>query len=417
VLPGTIDVVADAKLGALQNNGGFTPTMAPQAGSTAIDTGSNPAVAPGAGGADQRAGGYVRIFGEVVDVGAVEVQPTPAVRGLAVGGTVDGTGLPTSTQTGQLQPGTPLVFFPGTNVDVRIATVDVTGDGVADFVGGTGPGSVTRVVVLDGQTGKVVADISPFEAAFTGGLFVAGGDVDGDGTADVVVAPDQGGGPIVAVYSGAKLTAGMNGDAAQIVRFFGIEDPAFRGGARPAMGDLTGDGAADLVVSAGFQGGPRVAIFGGPSIAAAAPTHLVGDFFAFESTLRNGAFVAVGDVNRDGIGEIAFGGGPGGGPRVRLFDGAKLLVAPAFHNLDDVGGGAQLANFFAGDSALRGGVRLTLTDANGDGATDLLAGSGTDEPSQVRAFLAANLLTNGNPTADQLFDPFGTLLSGGVFVG
>jgi hypothetical protein len=417
ILPSSIDIVADAKLGALQNNGGFTPTMALLAGSTAIDTGSNAAVAPGAGGRDQRGGGFVRIFGGTVDIGAVEIQPTPAVRGLSAGGPLDGTGLPISSQTGQLQAGTVQTFFAGATVNVRTATVDVTGDGVADYVGGTGPGSATRFVVLDGVTGKVVADVSPFEATFTGGVFIAGGDVDGDGKADVVVTPDQGGGPIAAVYSGAKLTAGMTGDAAQITRFFGIEDAAFRGGARPAMGDLTGDGVADLVVSAGFLGGPRVAVFGGPSIAAGAPTHLVGDFFAFENTLRNGAFVAVGDVNRDGIGEIAFGGGPGGGPRVRLFDGAKLLTAPAFANLDAIADIAQLANYFAGDSALRGGVRLTLADANGDGMNDLLAGSGTDEPSQVRVFLAANLLTNPSPAADQFFDPFGATLENGVFVG
>src|SRR4029077_1326766 len=138
---------------------------------------------------------------------------------------------------------------------------------------------------------------------------------------------------------GAQLAAGVGGEAAQLTRFFGIAgDPNFRGGCRPALGDLNGDGAADLVVSAGVQGGPRIAIFDGQSLKTGSgdPGRLVGDFFAFEDTLRNRAFVALGDVTGHGRADVAFGGGPGGAPRVRLFDGAALLAAPAFSNVDSI---------------------------------------------------------------------------------
>ena len=46
-------------------------------------------------------------------------------------------------------------------------------------------------------------NFSPFESTFTGGLFVAAGDLSKDGKADVVVSPDQGGGPRVEVYDTA----------------------------------------------------------------------------------------------------------------------------------------------------------------------------------------------------------------------
>jgi hypothetical protein len=216
----------------------------------------------------------------------------------------------------------------------------------------------------------------------------------------VVVTPDRGGGPVVAVFDGTGAERG---------RFLGIEDPAFRGGARPALGDVNGDGAADLVVSAGFLGGPRVALFDGQSIAAGGgPVKLVADFFAFEDALRNGVFVAAGDVTGDGFADLAFGGGPGGAPRVRVFDGAALL---------DVVPSAQLANYFAGDAGLRRGVRVLLRDTDGDGQADLITGSGEGEPSRVRVYSAGNLLADPTPDADQELDPFGAVLADGVFVG
>jgi hypothetical protein len=58
------------------------------------------------------------------------------------------------------------------------------------------------------------------------------------------------------------------------------------------------------------------------------------------------------------VGLIAFGAGPGGAPRMRVFNGAKLLAAGAFGSLDQIAATAQVANFFAGDINSRGGIRI-----------------------------------------------------------
>ena len=113
-------------------------------------------------------------------------------------------------------------FDPGFGGGVRTVAADFTGDGVADVVVGTGPGGVTRVRVLDGATGEELFSVQPFEDAFHQGVFVAAGDLDGDGVPDLVITPDEGGGPRVRVFSGKGF--------AQIADFFGIEDTNFRGG-------------------------------------------------------------------------------------------------------------------------------------------------------------------------------------------
>ena len=137
---------------------------------------------------------------------------------------------------------------------VRIAVADVTGDGVPDLAAGTGPGVTAEVAVYDGRTGQELFRTRPF-ADFTGGVFVAAGDVDGDGLAEFVLTPDEGGGPRVSVFRG--------GDYARLADFFGIDDPNFRGGARAAVGDLNGDGFADVVGGGGPGGGPRVYVLSG----------------------------------------------------------------------------------------------------------------------------------------------------------
>jgi hypothetical protein len=299
-----------------------------------------------------------------------------------------------------------------------VATADVTGDGVLDQVAVAGPGGGPRVVVTDGRTGGTVASFFAFEETFTGGLYVSAIDLDEDGKAEVVVTPDQSGGPVVAVYGGSRLAAGQGGQAAQVARFLGIEDAEFRGGARAAAGDVDADGVPDVVVAAGFGGGPRVAVFDGRDVRAGSttPGRLVADFFAFEESLRNGAFVTAGDLNADGAADLFFGGGPDGAPRVRVADGKALLAARP-RTLDEAAG-VGLASFFAGDSALRGGVSVSARDLDADGKADLVTASGRNEPARVRVYRGAAVLASSAPAAAQELDVFGgVVLPNGAYVG
>jgi hypothetical protein len=278
---------------------------------------------------------------------------------------------------------------------VRVAVADVNGDTFPDLIVVTGPGAPAQLKVIDLHNNTTLYSMPIFEG-FTGGAFVAAADINGDGKADIVVTPDEGGGPRVEVLNGP--------DGTLLANFFGIEDPNFRGGARASLGDVNGDGIPDLVVSAGFGGGPRIAGFDGKTLKLGAqPTHLFHDFFMFEDALRNGAYVSVGDLNGDGFADIIGGGGPGGAPRVLVFSSKDLIGGNSF---------VPLANFFAGSLDLRGGVRVTAKDEDGDGREDLVTGSG--DTHDLLVFLGSDLET-GNTTPKRSVVLPGNLA--GVYVG
>ncbi|MBN9519979.1 FG-GAP repeat protein [bacterium] len=135
----------------------------------------------------------------------------------------------------------------------------------------------------------------------------------------------------------------------------------------------------------------------------------MSDFFLFEQQLRNGAFVAVGDVNGDGFGDLIGGGGPGGGPRVYGLSGFALTQQSGTQTV--------VCNFFAGDTTNRGGVPVAAKDIDGDGRADILAGAGSGAQAVVTTYLGSALSPTGTPVPYQRYLVFESSFLGGAYVG
>jgi FG-GAP-like repeat/FG-GAP repeat len=234
-------------------------------------------------------------------------------------------------------------FFTG---GVNVAAGDVNGDGRADIITGAGPGDGPHVRVFDGVTLMPIASFFAYDPAFRGGVFVAAGDVNADGRADIITGAGAGGGPHVAAFSGADLSV--------LASFFAYS-PVFNGGVSVAAGDVNGDGKADIITGAGPGGGPHVLAFSGADLS------VLHSFFAYAPFFIGGVNVAAADVNGDGRTDMVTGAGQGGGPHVRVFDG---------------GTGAEVASFFAYAPTFNGGVFVGAANLSREGVGDIIAGAG-----------------------------------------
>src|SRR5262249_25846512 len=107
---------------------------------------------------------------------------------------------------------------------------------------GSGAGMQSQVRVFD-QTGNLLAQIPSVYPSFAGGVNVAVGDYNKDGTPDIVTGAGPGGGPHVKVYDGAALLAGTVTE----LRSFFAYGTEFLGGVNVAIGDVNGDHTADIV--------------------------------------------------------------------------------------------------------------------------------------------------------------------------
>ncbi len=247
-------------------------------------------------------------------------------------------------------------------------TLDVNGDGYADVViaapNAGGNGSV--YVYLGSPTGLGTAPattLSGTAGSFFGNAVAGAGDVNGDGYADVVVGAPSSASSTGGAYIYLGSASGLGATPATTLISPDGAGSAF-GFTVTGVGDLNGDGYADIAVGAPFasSGAGRVHLYlgGADGLATASSMTLTGpDGGAFGDSLA-----AAGDVNGDGFPDLAVAAPKGAIAYVYLGTGSALATAPA---TTLTGPDAGTPSGF--------GAALASVDANGDGYADIAVGA------------------------------------------
>ena len=282
--------------------------------------------------------------------------------------------------------GTNLSFFaysPMYTGGVRVALGDVNGDGYNDLITGTGVGGGPHIKVFNLISGRPVEMTSffAFEPNFMGGVYVASGDINGDGFDDIIIGAGAGGGPRVKVIRGGSGYS-MN-SAIPLMDIFAF-DPSFTGGVRVAAGNRDNVVGEEVITAAGYGGGPNIRSY-------SAVGQLIDNFFAFNTNINTGIFVGAGYVDGDGIADIIAGTGFGTPTQIAAFysNGARPVAVPFTSGFI---GGASVG------VALNSSGHQVFAAATGPGGSPVVC-----------------LLNNSLATVDSFF-AINPLFSGGLFL-
>jgi thermitase len=232
-------------------------------------------------------------------------------------------------------------FHPSFRGGIDVAAGDVTGNGVDEVIVSQASGGQAWIKVYD-KHNRILAYWNAFGDPEVGAS-VAVGDVDQDGKAEVIVGAGPGGGPHIRVYDiGSKPVSGINqGATLKPIQFFAFH-PQNRSGVDVAAGDVDGDGKFEIAVSqlAGDEAFVKVYRYNDAR-------QVVGSFRAYAAGITTGARISMGDVTGNGRAEIVVGPDQGGGPHVRAFraDGTPLGHPDFFAFPIDFRGGVSVGVF------------------------------------------------------------------------
>lgn len=245
-----------------------------------------------------------------------------------------------------------------------LAVAQFGGNSRQTIVTGAGPGGSPQVRVFNINT-QAIGGFYAYDPAFTGGVDVAVGDLDGDGEDEIVTGAGPGGGPHVRIFTSHGDVAGG---------FFPFDED-LRGGVDVTVGDLDGDGIHEIIAGGGR--GPVTAVR-----ILRKDGSVISEFLPFGASYRGGALVRAVDIDGDGIHEIEVNRPDGNGGEVRIFtaEGDELFrFDPSESDLARVAGSA------AGDMS-RSSLKLVFGGSNGSGPVVTPYSSRLGSPARFYAY-------------------------------
>lgn len=200
------------------------------------------------------------------------------------------------------------VFDPNFQGGVDVATGDFDGDNIDEIITTTGPGAGPHVRVLK-LNGGVMAEFYAYEPAFMGGVSVAAGDIDNDGTDEIITGAGLGGTPHVRAFK-------IDGT---IVSDFLAYAPNFHGGVDVTSADVIGDSREEIITanSAGESGFVRILDNTGAEYSR---------IYAYSPYYKGGVRVAAGNVRTSSSKSEIVTVPENGVPHIAMFNGAGTQI-------------------------------------------------------------------------------------------
>lgn len=259
-----------------------------------------------------------------------------------------------------------------------LAVGDVNGDDLDEIVVGSPAGSEPQVIILNSD-GKLLKKFLAYDKKFRGGVNIALANFDNNEQPEIVTVPASGGSAQVRIFDnngkiikqflaankkivgswsiaagnvdgkgGNKIVIGFGSGQEPQVRTFDKDgnlasvflayEKKFRGGVKVAVANIDGRknrDQAEIITVPGKGRDTQVKIFNNFG-------QLQKAFLAYNKNWQEGANLAIGDVNNDGINEIAVGANPGGAPHIRVFDNQGMLKESFYAWEENWSGGVNL---------------------------------------------------------------------------
>ncbi|MBI4090268.1 MAG: hypothetical protein HY421_02585 [Candidatus Kerfeldbacteria bacterium] len=248
---------------------------------------------------------------------------------------------------------------------LSIAGGDLDNDGSPELVTGTGLSTAPQVSLFN-LNGKPELRFFAYLSRLRIGVNVAVADVDGNGTEDLITAPASKLSSIVRVFTYDQVNRRFRRMAE-----FTAHGSRFRGGVNLAAGDLDRNGLAEVIVAPAAKGrGSMIEVYEYDLIKNSMVKRL--GFSAYDRRFNGGIEVAVSDVNGDGQREIVTAPAPGV-TDVRVFSYVNRSAR-------------RLGKFLAGSSRFRGGADLAGVDVNLDGRDEIVTATFSEGLPGLRVF-------------------------------
>ncbi|MFA6194169.1 MAG: S8 family serine peptidase [Patescibacteria group bacterium] len=210
---------------------------------------------------------------------------------------------------------------------VSVALVDINGDEQMEIAAAQAARGTGQVKIFN-YSGQLKKQFLVDSRYWRGGLNLAAGDIDGNGDQEIVAAYGAGSEPMIKMFH----TDG------KILGAFLAYEKKFRGGVKVAVANLNGrknHNQADIIVSPGKGRDPQIKIFDNHGI-------MTRQFLAYSRNWQGGVNLSAGDLNNDGLPEIATAAQAGAAPHVRVFSARGELMESFYAWEENWNGGVNI---------------------------------------------------------------------------